>query len=446
MPSTSLTYRTLIRLGAALAPVVARTKPKVARGLAARAGVLNRLREWSASHRDARRPLLWIHASSVGEGRQAEAVLGVLRAAHPEWQVAYTHFSPSAEALAAQIGADVADYLPLDRRADVDSALDALRPAALVFCKLDLWPELATRAAARGVRVGIIAATVRPVSARSGRMAGMLLRPGYRVVDLAGAVSEPDAARLAALGVPAARIEITGDPRFDSVLARARAIRPTDPLVALGRGAPTLVAGSTWTEDEQVLLPAFAAVRAARPEVRLILVPHEPTPEHLAQLDATAAQYGLEAPRRLSASSEPAPLMVVDRVGGLSTLYAAGEIAYVGGGFGTAGLHSVLEPAACARPVLFGPAWRSSRDAGLLLAHRAAVVVSPEFCDWLDLDAMTTQAGASPLAAIWLALLRHPEHARAAGQRALQCVEAGVGAAARNAVLVERLMTPSPPA
>jgi 3-deoxy-D-manno-octulosonic-acid transferase len=440
VPSTSLAYRTLIRLGSVLAPIVARARPKVARGLDARVGVLQRLRAWAAAHRDPGRPLLWIHASSVGETLQAEVVLGLLRKAHPEWQIAYTHFSPSAEPLAREIDADVSDYLPFDRRGDVDSALDSLRPAALVFSKLDLWPELATRAAHRGVSVGIIAATVSPVSARSRWLAGLLLRPGYRAVSRAGAVSDPDAARLARLGVPAERIEVTGDPRFDSALERARAIRPTDPLVALGRGAPTLVAGSTWSEDERVLLPAFGAVRAARPEVRLILVPHEPTPDHLARLDAMAAQFGLEAPQRLSASAEPVPLMVVDRVGELATLYAAGQIAYVGGGFGTSGLHSVLEPAACGRPVLFGPAWRASREAGLLLDRRAAVVVSAAFCDWLDLDPMTTQAGASPLAAIWLALLRNPEHARAAGRRALECVEAGVGAAARNAGLVERLM------
>jgi len=101
----------------------------------------------------------------------------------------------------------------------------------------------------------------------------------------------------------AERIEVTGDPRFDSALQRARAIQPTDPLVALGRGAPTLVAGSTWSEDERVLLPAYGAVRAARPEVRLIIVPHEPTPDHLASLDAIAVQCGLEAPRRVSASA-----------------------------------------------------------------------------------------------------------------------------------------------
>jgi 3-deoxy-D-manno-octulosonic-acid transferase len=446
VPSTSLPYRFLVRLGISLAPLLARTRPKLRAALAARVGGLARITAWARASRDPARPLLWMHAPSVGEGLQAEAVLRLLRAGHPDWQVVFTHFSPSADSLARRFPADLADYLPWDRPEDVAAALDAVRPTALVFCKLDLWPELATQAAARGIAVGMIAATVSPVSGRSRWPARALLRPGYQVVDSAGAVSDQDAARLVVLGVSATRVEVTGDPRFDSALERAHTIDPTDPLLALGREASTLVAGSTWAEDERVLLPAFAAVRAARPDTRLILVPHEPTPEHLARLDALAAQCGLQTPQRLSASATPAPLMVVDRVGGLATLYAAGTIAYVGGGFGTSGLHSVLEPAACALPVLFGPAWHASREAGLLLARRAAVVISPEFCDWLDLDAMSTQAGASPLAAIWLALLRNPEHARAAGRRALECVEAGVGAAARNAGLVERLVKTARPA
>jgi 3-deoxy-D-manno-octulosonic-acid transferase len=441
VPSTSLPYRILVRLGISLAPFFTRTRPKLRAVLAARSGARDRAEAWARDHRDPARPLLWLHAPSVGEGLQAEAVLGLLRTAHPDWQVVYTHFSPSAEALARRLPADFTDYLPWDRPSDVDAALDAFRPTALVFCKLDLWPELATRAAARGVAVGMIAATVSPVSGRTRWPARALLRAGYRVLTRAGAVSEEDAQRLTALGVPAERIDVIGDPRFDSALARARAISPDDPLVALGRGAQTLVAGSTWAEDEEVLLSAFAAVRAARTDVRLIVVPHEPTPGHLDALDAMAARHGLEAPRRLSGSSEPAPFIVVDRVGGLATLYAAGQIAYVGGGFGTAGLHSVLEPAACGRPVLFGPAWQSSREAGILLARRGAAVIAPELCDWLDLDAASTYGGANPMAAIWLALLRNPEHARSAGRRARECVEAGMGAATRNAVLVEQLMS-----
>jgi 3-deoxy-D-manno-octulosonic-acid transferase len=381
-----------------------------------------------------------MHASSVGEGLQAEIVLKTLRAAHSDWQIAYTHFSPSAEALARRQPADVADYLPWDRPRDVTSALDTLRPTAVVFCKLDLWPELATRAAARGVAVGLVAATV---SSQSGRLrwpARRLLRPGYAAVTLAGAVSEEDAARLAELGVPRERIEITGDPRFDSAADRVRAIAPDEPLLAACRGGPTLVAGSTWPEDEEPLLRAYGAVRAARPDARLILVPHEPTPGHLARLDELARASGLEAPARLGGSTPAAAFLVVDRVGVLATLYAGATIAYVGGGYGGAGLHSVVEPAACGVPVLFGPRWRSSRDAAVLLEHRAAAVISPKFPDWLDLDSGTTHAGQSPLAAIWLALLRNPGHARAAGRRALACVEEGLGAAARSARLVERIV------
>jgi 3-deoxy-D-manno-octulosonic-acid transferase len=149
---------------------------------------------------------------------------------------------------------------------------------------------------------------------------------------------------------------------------------------------------------------------------------------------------GLGPAARLSAASDPAPVLVVDRIGMLATLYRAGDLAYVGGGFGHAGLHSVLEPAACGLPVLFGPRGRENRDAALLLAHRAAAVVTPDFPDWLDLDTDATHASTSPLAALWLALLRSPGHARAAGRRGLECVEAGIGAASRSAGLVERLM------
>jgi 3-deoxy-D-manno-octulosonic-acid transferase len=439
MPATPLVYRGAIALARGLLPLYARFHPKVQAGLAGRALVLDRMAEWSATRRDPFRPLLWMHASSVGEGRQAEVVLRRLRGAHPRWHVVYTYFSPSAEALAGQLDVDWTGYLAWDGPADVERMLATLRPRALVFSKLDLWPELATRAAASGTAVGIIAATVSPVSKRLRWPARTLLRAGYASVHAAGAVSADDAERLARLGVPRERIEVTGDPRHDSVVERLHGAR--DPVLrALTAGAPTLVAGSTWAPDEDALLAAFRAVRAARPEIRLVVVPHEPTPEHLERIDARARELELPAPVRWSRAPEPSPLVVVDRMGVLAQLYAGAAIAYVGGGFGPAGLHSVAEPAACAVPVLFGPRHQGNRDAAALLEQRGAIVVSPDFPPWLDIDAGTTHAGASPLAAIWLALLRNPGHAAAAGRRAQQCIESGLGAADRSAKLVEKLM------
>ena len=436
---TSVVYRLLVRSGVALAPAFTRGRPKLAAGIAERAGLIGRLRSWAASRRDLTRPLLWMHAASVGEGLQAGAVLALLRQRHPDWQSVATHTSPSAAQDALAAPADLAECLPWDRASDVEAALEVLRPSALVFCKHDLWPELATRAAARGIPVGLIGAAVHPAGRRLRWPTRGLLLPGYRVVRAAGAVSLPDAGRLVRLGVPADRIVVTGDPRCDSALARARAIRADDPLLLRLGGGETLVAGSTWPEDEAALLAAFGIVRAARPQARLVLVPHEPTTEALARVTLAAGALGFDAARPNDPGG-PHPLTVVDRVGILATLYAGATIAYVGGGFGRAGLHSVLEPAACGVPVLFGPRGFRNPDAAALLAAHAAAQLGPEFPDWLDLDVGSTNAGANPLAALWLALLRHPAHAAAAGRRGLDYVEAGAGAALRNAELIEGLV------
>src|SRR3954464_11698685 len=110
MPTTSWSYRTAVRLGNALAPVMARFDSKLQRGDAARRGAGDRLLEWARWNRDSGRPLAWFHAASVGEGLQAETVLQELRRLRPECQIIYTHFSPSAEGFAQGLEVDTADY------------------------------------------------------------------------------------------------------------------------------------------------------------------------------------------------------------------------------------------------------------------------------------------------------------------------------------------------
>jgi 3-deoxy-D-manno-octulosonic-acid transferase len=320
---------------------------------------------------------------------------------------------------------DASGYAPYDLPRDIDALLGTLRPDLLVFSKLDLWPELATRAAARGSSVAIVAGTV---SAGSGRLrwpARQMLGPGYASVTAAGAIAEADAARLTQLGVPAVAVRVLGDPRFDSVAARVGAASAGDPLLRFGHGAPTLVAGSTWPGDEDALIRAFGVIIARRPDARLIIVPHEPTAEHLARLEARAARASLPPVVRLSQASGPVPLLVVDRVGVLATLYGAGSMAYVGGGFGRAGLHSVLEPAAWGVPVIFGPRWQSSWDARLLLEAGAATSVRNHV----------------ELTRSWEEWLRDESHRAAEGSRARLVVDKGVGAAQRSAEMLNELIS-----
>lgn len=434
MPSTSWAYRAALRLGTSLVPALGMFSPKLRSSTLARRDAGERLLEWSRSSRDDTRPLVWFHAASVGEGLQADIVLRHLRRLRPDCQIVYTHFSPSAEALAARLEVDAADYLPYDIPARVDRLLSALQPDLLVFAKLDLWPELATRASTTGTEVAMVAATVSPGSGRLRWPARMLLSPGYRVVAAAAAISPDDAVRLSRLGVARDRIHVVGDPRYDSVVEKVGAISQSDPLFRFGRGTPTLVAGSTWPEDEAVLLRAFAAIRRRRPDTRLILVPHEPTEAHLGAIEQNSQAAGLPAPVRLSRTEGPVPILVVDRIGVLAGLYGAGTIGYVGGGFGRAGLHSVLEPAAWGIPVAFGPRWSNSRDAALLLSGRGGTA----------LPRGGIRQAAAALEQQWENWIADEAGRRSYGSRARQVVENGVGASAKSAEMLADLISSRP--
>jgi len=426
----------MYRLGLALAhralPFAARFDKKLARGLDARRRVTERLAAWGRTERDPERPLVWVHAASVGEGLQAKPVLEALRAEAPSWQLAYTFFSPSAERLARTLPADVADYLPLDRPVDVAAVLDALKPTALVFSKLDVWPELTLAAARRGVKLGLISATVAPHSSRLRWPTRGWAEPAYRALDRIGTISEEDGRRLEQLGARRSALEVTGDTRYDSVAERAeRFDRTRDPFARLAiapAGTFTIVAGSTWPADEAVVLPAFLDFVAQVPSARLVLAPHEPNPDHLAGITQLAAKLGLPRPVRLSQveHTSPAPVIVVDRVGILADLYALADVAFVGGGFHRAGLHSVLEPAVFGVPVAVGPHWQMSRDATLLLERGGAIALASD--------------GRHALHSQWLVWHHDPATRKKAGDAGKKLVREGRGAAERTTELVKRLV------
>ena len=262
MKRPALLYRLSVHMATRAAPLIARFDKKVARGLDGRRGLAARLAAWAAAQRDPSRPLIWMHAPSVGEGLQAKPVLETLRAERPDWQLAFTFFSPSAERLARNLPVDVADYLPVDRPDEVAAALDALQPTALVFSKLDVWPELTLAAARRGVKLGLISATVSSESSRLRWPTRRWAHPAYAALDSIGTISEEDGRRLEQLGARPEAIAVTGDTRYDSVAERAERLdREREPFARLAATSPdtfTIVAGSTWPVDEAVLLPAFA--------------------------------------------------------------------------------------------------------------------------------------------------------------------------------------------
>jgi 3-deoxy-D-manno-octulosonic-acid transferase len=359
-------------------------------------------------------------------------VLEALRAEQPQWQLVYSFFSPSAERLARTLPVDVADYLPLDRPGDVAAVLAALAPSALVFSKLDVWPELTLAAARLGVKLGLISATVAPHSSRLRWPTRGWAQPAYHAIDRIGTISAEDGQRLELLGARREVIEVTGDTRYDSVAERAeRFDRTREPFARLAAAPPgtfTVVAGSTWPADEDVVLAAFADLLPQLASARLILAPHEPNPDHLAGITQLAARLELPRPVRLSQleHAAAAPVIVVDRVGILADLYALADVAFVGGGYHRAGLHSVLEPAVFGVPVTVGPHWHRSRDAALLIERGGAVALPAD--------------GRHPLHSQWLVWHHDPAARRKAGTVGRRLVQEGRGAADRTTALVKQLV------
>jgi 3-deoxy-D-manno-octulosonic-acid transferase len=392
----------------------------------ARRGIRERYQQWSRDSRIQSRPLVWMHASSVGEGLQARPVLEQLRTDHPDLQLAYTFFSPSAEPFARTLDADFAEYLPFDTRGDARVALESLTPHVLAFSKLDVWPSLVREASGRGVRTALLSATLTESSRRRSRIAAAFTRGTYAAFDAVGAVDEADAIRLLELGVREKAITVTGDARFDQVWARAQSNAAREAsLSPLRSERPTMVAGSTWPADEHHLLPAWIVLRAEVPDARLIIAPHEPTRMHLAHIERWAHSHKLSLARTSALPrGADADVLLVDGVGMLGDLYALADVAYVGGGFHGAGLHSVLEPAAFGVPVLFGPRHEKSRDAALLIAD----------------DAGGSVTDGSAIAARLEALLTRPDVREAQGSRARAVVKKGLGASARSTALVTALL------
>ncbi len=390
MSSARLFYNAAVPAAIAGAHAAARFLPKMRAAIDGRRGFRAR---WDALARSLSAPPVWFHVASVGEFEQARPVITALERTRPDIPVMVTFSSPSGYHFACKRepldrgSLRFIDYLPFDSTKNMRFCLERARPRVLVFVKFDLWPNLVWEAHARGVPMALIDATL---SASSGRLAlpvRWIYRDVYRRLGAILAISDDDAARFRA-AVPAhPSISVTGDTRFDRVMERWQ--ERANSTFTLPAGGPTLIAGSTWPPDEERLLPALLRLLREHETLRVVIVPHEPTQEHVEPLKKWAQEAGVTA-----------RVVIVDVVGVLAEAYRFADLVYVGGAF-TTGVHSVIEPAIAGVPVVFGPKHDNSFEALQLIARGAALSVSTSdetyaaLSQWLRHDAARMKAGRS---------------------------------------------------
>ena len=355
---------------------------------------------------------IWFHASSLGEFEQGRPMMEKIKAEHPEYKILLTFFSPSGyEVRKNYNGVDVICYLPFDTPYRVKKFLNLANPSIAVFIKYEFWGNYLQELKHRNIPVYIISSIFRRDQLFF-QWFGYPYRKMLYCFTHLFVQDDRSAALLKEFGIT--NVTVTGDTRFDRVLDvrnQARELSPVEHFVCEGGKEKrlTLVAGSSWPQDEEILIPYFNE----HPEMKLIIAPHEIHREHLMYIESLLKRPSV----RLSdvfhdqSLAEGKDCLIVDSFGLLSSIDRYGTIAYIGGGFG-AGIHNTLEAAVYGIPVLFGPKYHKFKEAKDLIKVGGGFSVSDKqsFCEKMD------------------ELLTYHEVLEAAGESAGQFVNGNAGA------------------
>lgn len=388
---------------------------KIRRGIRGRRGLFAALAAQVArSLPDGKR--VWFHASSLGEFEQAKPIIAELKRRSPDTRIIVTFFSPSGyEHSKKYTLADVISYLPFDTRSNARRFLDLTRPDVAVIIRYDVWPNHIWELHRRNIPILIANATMRQKTRRRFPLVRTFHHFVYNVIDDILTVSAQDVAAFRMFGLTRPALEAIGDTRYDQVSIRSSEARKKHVIAEhILHNKRVLVAGSSWPEDEAMLLPAFLKLKDEVGNLLLIIVPHEPTLEHLEELESELR--GNVPFIRLSALNdyEGERVIIVDSIGILLTLYAYAEVAFIGGSF-KQNVHNVLEAAVYGIPVIYGPRHTNSQEAVTLAAAGGGIVVQ-------DVPSM--------FAALAM-LLQNEEYRRTAGAIAGRFVTGNVGATER---------------
>ncbi|MEX2116090.1 MAG: glycosyltransferase N-terminal domain-containing protein [Bacteroidota bacterium] len=351
---------------------------KIRRGITGRRGLFLQLGQRTGALKHKRR--IWFHSSSLGEFEQAKPIIAALRKKYDSIDILVTFFSPSGYEHARNYKlADLITYIPFDTARNARRFLDLLRPDVAVMVRYDIWPNHVWELARRKIPTLIANATLRKESLRLRWPFRNFHYHVYESLSSILTVSENDVEAFKMFGLTGPELIAVGETRYDQVWqrseeARVRHLIPDSVL----RNRRVFVLGSSWEEDEDVVLSAFRTIAKADPAMLMILVPHEPTVETLERLEVRLTYLGLRTIRFSDLNDYSLePVIIVDSVGILMTLYQYADVAFVGGSF-RQGVHNMLEPAVYGIPVLYGPKHQNSQEAVELALRGGGFVIHDE--------------------------------------------------------------------
>jgi 3-deoxy-D-manno-octulosonic-acid transferase len=395
--------------------------PRVRQGIRFRLGLYGGLQLAKGA------PRIWFHGASAGDVLGLVPVIRELKALRPDARVVVSSITDSGASMARQklLGAGLAElvtYLPYDLPGACRRAFEALRPDVLVVEYTELWPQLIHAARKQRVKLALTNGRLRPRNVPRYRLLFRLVGNLLAMFDVLMMRAEEEAERALALGAPREKVQVTGNTKFDALAVSVPAEPDQRLRDALGLTTERLwVCGSTHEGEEGPLLRVYAALRREHPDLRLLIAPRYI--ERAGRIAAQARAMGLDTRLR----SQPGPfgaVVVLDTIGELVRAYQLATLVFVGGSFGKRGGQNILEPAACGKPVLFGPRMENFADSVQVLVGRGGLQVKDP----------------AALLRLMRDLLARPDELAKLGELAREAVSSVRGASARDARLIAELL------
>jgi 3-deoxy-D-manno-octulosonic-acid transferase len=333
------------------------------------------------------RPVVWVHAVSVGETVAATRLVAELEAALPGYAIVISTTTPTGQRVARErFGVDSVFFFPLDFAFAVRAYLRVLRPSLLVLMESELWPRTLAECSRAGVPVAVVNARVSDRSLPRYMALRMLWRPLLVKIALLLAQSDEDAARWRQIGAPADRVVAAGNLKYD---VRTPAETPLTALLRkhLPADAKVLICGSTHEGEETLLLDCWT-LSLAEPRVMILAPRHPQRADAVEQLarDRHLFAIRLSQWRLAPIAITPDSVLIVDTVGELSALYALATVAYVGGSLVPHGGQNPLEPAQFGAPIVMGPSYENFRGIvdGMVREQAIRLVTAQDLFNELD--------------------------------------------------------------
>lgn len=318
-----------------------------------------------------KQPVTWFHCASLGEFEQGRPIIEAWREKHPNAYILLTFFSPSGyEVMKNYNCVNEVHYLPADTKRNARKFIAHFQPKHIFFVKYEFWLNYIFEAKKNGAKLYSISAIFRE-NQRFFKVYGKIFRSALKQFDHFFVQDQNSVTLLKKINIP--NSTVAGDTRYDRVFENAKNVEPIPKIEAWLKNQKAFIVGSSWEKDETILdLLINEKIKG-----KVIIAPHEIKEQHLKYIENTFNSLKAQRYTQTEEIATETQLLIIDCIGILSRVYQYGEIAYVGGAFGS-GLHNILEPAIFGLPVIFGPNYAKFPEAKLFIENNIGYSVKSE--------------------------------------------------------------------